>query len=258
MKKKQGFFIGFAVLLIAAIFTLAGCDTEEAIWLADLNNPFFGSWKSAPDDIGSTLAIVCKADGTFDYVMDNLPPEYAAYGTGTGGYLIKDNVMISYFPTMDMLKSNTFEVINNDAIKVTEVEIEAGGVTVPGETSIFTRVPGTPVNKENNPFVLNHPYLGKWELDGEVVFAPETPAIHVYVMYDMRADGILGYDFEIPGYPPGSEISSYFICGNMFVVYSEEDGIESSEITPDNSEEPTTITVAADFGGTLTLTRVSD
>ena len=26
MKKKQGFFIGFAVLMIAAMFTMAGCD----------------------------------------------------------------------------------------------------------------------------------------------------------------------------------------------------------------------------------------
>jgi hypothetical protein len=60
MKKKQGSFFGFVVLLITAIFTLAGCGNGTT----DLDyNPFVGTWLSTATD-GQYRKIIMKSDLT--------------------------------------------------------------------------------------------------------------------------------------------------------------------------------------------------
>jgi uncharacterized lipoprotein YehR (DUF1307 family) len=49
MKTKHGVFIGFAVIALAAIFTLAGCDNGE-----NRSNLFVGTW-SGVDNYGQTM-----------------------------------------------------------------------------------------------------------------------------------------------------------------------------------------------------------
>jgi len=44
MKKKQKLFLGFTVLVITAIFTMAGCQLEEEV---KFPSEFIGTWERA-------------------------------------------------------------------------------------------------------------------------------------------------------------------------------------------------------------------
>ena len=87
MRKRHGVFFGFAVLLITAIFTLAGCDSNggEDIWLKDLQNPFIGKWEADIPSAQIHLIFDYKTDGTFDFELPNGT-------TGTGAYVVKDGI----------------------------------------------------------------------------------------------------------------------------------------------------------------------
>jgi hypothetical protein len=257
MKKRHGVFFGFAVLLITAIFTFTGCDNNSGgddVWLADLSNPFIGKWESDIPSANTHLIFDYKTNGTFDYEMVGVP---ADQGKGTGGYLVAGNVIV-WYTASEGTAGYIFKVVDNDTIDATEiVEINENDGFKLGNTTSFTRVAGSPVNKENKPFVLDHPYLGKWRFDDDVVLPPDTSSVHYSVLSDMSADGILRFDYEMTGYPPDSKSTPYFIYDNKLVVYSEKDGIEISEFTPDNSEAPSTITFTEEYG-VATFTRVSD
>jgi predicted small secreted protein len=258
MKKRQGVFFGFAVLLITAIFTLAGCNTggggDDDIWLADLSNPFIGKWEShIPSMNNARMISEYKTDGTFTCGF----PEVEGYeGPFNGGYLVSGNVIVTY-TDFEGVAGFTFKVVDNDTIDVTEFEVKEDGSFESGNTAPFTRFAGSTVNKENKPFVLNHPYLGKWRFDDDIVLPPDTSSVHYTILSDMSADGILRFDYEMTGYPPDSKSTPYFIYDNKLVVYSEKDGVEMSEFTPDNAEEPNTITFTEEYGGAI-FTRVSD
>ena len=64
MKKRHGVFFGFAVLLITAIFTLAGCPTDSDS--ESENNPFVGSWLSTAND-QQYRKIIMKSDLTWEF-----------------------------------------------------------------------------------------------------------------------------------------------------------------------------------------------
>ncbi|MDV0445469.1 hypothetical protein MmiAt1_10490 [Methanimicrococcus sp. At1] len=128
-------------------------SSKSNIWLASVSNPFIGTWISDPDESGSVLTFTGYSDGTFDYEMSNLPDDYSFMSEGSGAYLVRKdfdgtNVMVSYFgfdseEASGLVKSNTFEVINNNLIKVTEFTIEYTGEDSSekdfGETTYFRR-----------------------------------------------------------------------------------------------------------------------
>jgi Zn/Cd-binding protein ZinT len=76
MKKRHGVLFGFAVLLMAAIFTTAGCDTggggRDDPELAEWN----GTWNRVYDYLDDP-----GLEATFQATFNELSPEYqAAYG----------------------------------------------------------------------------------------------------------------------------------------------------------------------------------
>jgi Zn/Cd-binding protein ZinT len=65
MKKKHGVFFGFAVLLITAIFTLAGCDSKDGNPDPELAE-WAGTWNSIHnyyDDAGLASTLQAQYDG---------------------------------------------------------------------------------------------------------------------------------------------------------------------------------------------------
>jgi hypothetical protein len=134
-----------------------------------------------------------KTDGTFDYEIPGMPANEG--GKGTGGYLVSDNVMVSYL-NFEGVAGYTFKVVNNDTIDVTEIEaVNENGTFKLGSTAPFTRVAGSPVNKENKPFVLNNPYIGKWRC--EVTMDQGGTSIDVVMSYEFKTDGVVAEEFRM-------------------------------------------------------------
>jgi hypothetical protein len=266
MEKKPGVFFGFAVLLIAAIFTLVGCDNgggdDDDIWLADLSNPFIGKWESDIPSAQMHLIFDYKTDGTFDYQIPGMPAEQG--GEGTGGYLVSGNVMISYL-SFEGVAGYTFKVIDNDTVDVTEIEeVNADGSFKLGNTAPFTRVAGSSINTEDKPFVLNHPYLGKWnftgDYPGEIYGIQNVETVHIVTNYEAKANGMLAFDFTVSAsgnvLMSDTDESPYFIFNNVLVVYEVGEGFETGTITPGNDSN--TIYLAEEGESSVPLTRIQE
>jgi hypothetical protein len=145
-------------------------------------------------------------------------------GKGVGGYIVFDDIMISYLD-FEGAAGYTFEVADNDTIHVTEIlEFTEGGAPVLGETAPFTRVAGSSVNRENKPFVLTHPYLGPWQ------FEADMDGYHVYVEYRMNSDGTYEVMQNIGG-EIYSYMANYFVFDHILVVYVEGEGFSEAVIT---------------------------
>ena len=164
MKKRHGVFFGFAVLLITAIFTLAGCDNGggDDIWLKDLQNPFVGEWESEiPSMNYARLVSEYKADGTFtcDFLEH---PEFG--GPFAGGYTIIGDILVGWLD-FEGASAYKFKVIDNNTIDVTEInEVKEEGELELGNTAPFTRLKGSVVNTENKPLSINNVFAGgKWK-----------------------------------------------------------------------------------------------
>ncbi|WP_316559228.1 heavy-metal-associated domain-containing protein [Methanimicrococcus stummii] len=125
-----------------------GGSSKPNIWLASVSNPFIGTWISEDED-GSVLTYIGYSDGTFDYTMENLPSEYVGVipDEGSGAYIVRKDldgvhVAVSYFDFggNGMIKSNKFEVITNDLIRVTEFTLTDEEQKEYGESTYFKRV----------------------------------------------------------------------------------------------------------------------
>jgi hypothetical protein len=246
-----------SVCLFVFVLLATGCEhrASDPVWLADLTNPFIGKWESDIPSANMHLVFDYKTDGTFDYEIPGMPAEQG--GKGSGGYLVTGNVMVSYL-SFEGAAGYTFKVIDNDTIDVTEIEeIKADGSFVLGNTAPFTRVAGSTVNKENKPFVLTHPYIGKWHFEIHDMEVPEYgPGEHDVVSnYVVRADGTVTYDYKLDNYPPMEGTFSYFFFDNRLVIYQPDDGIEIGIITP-APNDPNTIYMAEEGEDPVPLTRV--
>jgi hypothetical protein len=165
---------------------------------------------------------------------------------GTAGYIVFDNQMITYDESEGAV-GYTFEVTDNNTISVTEFEPDETGTLVPGETAPFIRTAGSPVNREDKPFALNHPYLGTWRFEGDL-----DDGSHVLVEYRMNADGT--YDVvQKMGDAEYSYTAYYFVFDHALVVYVEGEGFSTAVITDVDDDH---ITVS-DGDETGYLTRVS-
>jgi hypothetical protein len=263
MRKKHGAFLGLAIFALMAAFTLASCDTggDDSVWLDELQNPFIGKWESDIPSANSHLIFDYKTNGTFDYEMVGIPADQG--GKGTGGYLVSGDVMVSYL-AFEGVAGYTFKVVDNDTIDVTEIEgISEDGSFVLGNTAPFTRVAGSPVNKENKPFVLDHPYLGKWNFTGQGMEVPEygEGQFDIVTNYEAKANGMLAFDFTVSITSTGAVLMSdtdeapYFIFNNVLVVYEAGEGFETGTIMPDPNDS-NTIYLAEGDEAPVPLTRI--
>jgi hypothetical protein len=156
-----------------------------------------------------------KTDGTFDYEMVGVPAEQG--GIGTGGYVVFDDMMISWLD-FEGAAAYTFEVADNNTINVTELEPNANGELVPGNTAPFTRVEGSDVNTEDAPLVISNPFIGKWQSD--------IPSAGLTLIFDYKADGT--FDYEMVGVPAdqgGIGTGCYIVFGDHQVSYLEFEGV---------------------------------
>jgi hypothetical protein len=203
-----------------------------------------------------------KTDGTFDYQIPGMPAEQG--GEGTGGYLVSGNIMISYL-SFEGVAGYTFKVIDNDTIDVTEIEdVNPDGSFKLGNTAPFTRVAGSSVNTEDKPFVLNHPYLGKWNFTGEGMVIPEygtgDAELDIVTNYDAKSNGMLAFDFTVSLAATGQVLMSdtdespYFIFNNVLVVYEAGEGFETGTIIPGDDSD--TIYLAEEGESPVPLTRI--
>ena len=236
-RKKIHSFVrkALSVGLFAVVLLAAGCDNggneEETLWLKDLANPFIGEWKSDAADDGTTLTLTGSSDGAFQYKMEGVPKEMGLPETGRGAYIIKDNIIISYFD-FGMIKSNLFEVIDNDTIMTTGFTLNETGQKVPDEAIHFRRA-GEAVSKENQPIVLpENIFAGKkWSAH---IPEPEIPGYAYQSTWEFKRDGTvictfiglgeaLGFASEDAPYTFG-----YVILDAKLVVFTES--AEGNEI----------------------------
>jgi hypothetical protein len=171
-----------------ALLLVMGCptDSSEGIWLKDVKNPFIGEWKSDAAEDGTRLTLIGSSNGAFQYGMEGVPQEMGLPETGRGGYIIKDNIIVSYFD-FGMIKSNIFEVIDNDTISMTGFTLDAGGQKALGEAVDFHRV-GEAVSKEDQPIVLpENIFTGKiWSAS---IPEPEMPGFSYDSTWEFKRDG---------------------------------------------------------------------
>jgi hypothetical protein len=161
---KRTHFVLAAVLMAVFIF---GCSNKSPVEsngfrLEDFQNPFIGQWQSNIPSMGNAKAVFeFKTDGTFTCIFPDLPQEQGGGIPYNGGYLVKGNVQVTFLSGDGGIGGYTFEVVDNDTINVTEIEVdEETGTFTSGNTAPFTRVTGSPVNKENKPSVLSNTLIG--------------------------------------------------------------------------------------------------
>jgi hypothetical protein len=204
------------VLVIGLIcltgIAVMGCSDNKDNWLADLSNPFLGKWQSDIPSAGMTLIFDYKTDGTFDYEIPGLPADQG--GKGSGGYLVNGNVMVTYLES-EGAAGYIFKVVNNDTIDVTEIdEVKEGGELVLGNTAPFTRVAGSPVNKENKPFVLSNFLIGNWS----ALIPNEQDPEHPYdTIQEYRQDGSAQFTL-LPDYVFPK--AYYCVIGDVLITFT--------------------------------------
>jgi hypothetical protein len=166
----------FVVVLLAA-----GCEhgPGNTVWLKDLTNPFIGQWQSDIPSADATIKFEYKTDGTFTCEFPAGPDTTM---TATGGYLVKNNVQVTFLSYDGGIGGYTFAVADNDTINVTEIESvnEETGAITSGNTAPFIRVSGSAVNKENKPFELNNSLIGGTWKETSTEYKAE---------YQFKADG---------------------------------------------------------------------
>ena len=160
MKKTKWILATFVV-----VFTFFGCsnDKGDGLWLTDLSNPFIGQWQSNIPSMGNAKAVFeFKTDGNFTCVFPDLPLDQGGGVIYTGGYLVKDNVQVTFLSGDGGIGGYTFEVVDNNTINVTEIDEvnETSGEYTYGNTTSFARVSNSPINKNNKPFALNNALIG--------------------------------------------------------------------------------------------------
>jgi hypothetical protein len=190
----------FTALILC--FTFTGCITvsdDDDIWLADLSNPFLGKWEFRPISADGTLVqFDFKTDGTYDCEMPEAMPGFIMHG----GYLVSGNKQVSFLSYDDGIGGYEFKVKDNNTIIVTEIDdIDEEGNIVYGNSLPFTRIAGSPVNKENKPFALSNELIGgtwtglsgatfKFNADGTGVYHAEAFGDVPYVYTAFYDEGL--------------------------------------------------------------------
>jgi hypothetical protein len=194
------------------------------LWLKDLKNPFIGEWKSDAAEDGTRLTLIVNSNGTFRYSMEGVPQEMGLPETGNGAYIIKDNMIVSYFD-FGMIKSNIFGVVDNDTISMTEFTLNEAGQKVLGEAVNFRRA-GEASSKTNQPIVLQENiFIGKkWSAN---IPEPEIPDYSYPSTWEFKRDGTVVCTFLGLGGAFGLDTEDapftfgYVIFGDKLVLFTE-------------------------------------
>jgi hypothetical protein len=227
----------FAMIAVLFCFGFSGCPTgneDESIWLADLDNPFIGTWKSDLASDGTRLTFIGKTDGTFQYEMEGVPEEMGLPNEGDGVYIIKEDMLVAYFD-FGLVKGNVFDIIDNDTIDMKEFMINAstGAIYLSRETVPFRRV-GAVSSTSNQPTILpNNIFINtkKWSAN---IPEPEDPTGETSYPSEwlFRNDGTVTCTFlglgPFLGFPDQEDAPfdfSYVIFGNdTLVLFAESWG----------------------------------
>jgi hypothetical protein len=224
----------FAMIVVLVCFAFSGCPTgneDESIWLADLDNPFIGTWKSDLASDGTRLTLIGKTDGTFRYEMEGVPEEMGLPNEGSGSYIIREDVLVAYFD-FGLVKGSVFEVIDNDTIAVKEFMLNAmtGEMYLSREAVPFRRI-GTVSSATNQPTILpNNIFINskKWSAN---IPEPEDPTGETFYPTEwlFRNDGTVTCTFiglgPFLGFPDQEDAPfdfSYVIFGNNTLVLFAE------------------------------------
>jgi hypothetical protein len=226
----------FAMIAVLLCMAFSGCPTgneTENIWLADLDNPFIGTWKSDVASDGTRLTFTGKADGTFKYEMEGVPAEMGLPDEGDGVYIIREDMIVAYFD-FGLVKGNVFDVVDNNTIDMKEFMLDAstGAVYLSRETIPFRRI-GEASGTSNQPTVLpNNIFIGnkKWSAN---IPEPEDPSGNTSYPseWQFRNDGTvsctfigLGPDLGFPDQEDAPFNFSYVISNNILVLFAESWG----------------------------------
>jgi hypothetical protein len=200
--------------LIAFVLSVTGCsqggDDGEAVWLKDLKNPFIGTWEShIPSMDNAKMVSEFKTDGTFTCGFPDVP---GFEGPFNGGYVVTGDIMASWLD-YEGAAAYKFKVVDNDTINVTEFDdLEEGN------TSAFTRAPGSTVNKEDKPLALNNVFIGgKWK--------SQIPSMdNAEMVSEFKADGSLICGFpDAPGFE-GPFNGGYLVFEDKMVSWLDYEG----------------------------------
>lgn len=234
------------MLLVLALF-LADCDHNsrpEYVWLADLQNPFVGSWESKiPSMDNARMVSEYKSDGTFTCGF----PEVSGFeGPFYGGYSVTDDILICWLD-YEGESAYKFKVVDNNKINVTEYDDLEEGNTTP-----FVRVPGSAVNRENKPLSLNNVFIGKWQA--------EIPSMdNAKMLSEYKSDGKFTCGFpEVSGFE-GPFYGAYIVFTNSNIYISS--GTYASNVmvsyTAFEGAASYTFNVTDGGGGTISVTEIT-
>jgi hypothetical protein len=104
MKKKQKLFLGFVVLIIAAIITLASC--EELLLGPTFPSEFRGNWVSDTQNNTLTIKVDIITDSRYNdkWELTNISGDYYDLKTDTKGvtiYMVLENGILNIGPNRD-------------------------------------------------------------------------------------------------------------------------------------------------------------
>ena len=120
MKKRHGVFFGFAVLLITAIFTLAGCDTSTN----GKPDIFEGTWIGTGERQGATMV---AANGSYTEAFNSteiIKGTYSVTGNTVTMTMVQLNTIAfggedKWFNWTDLDASYKAMLLNSDTFQVT-------------------------------------------------------------------------------------------------------------------------------------------
>jgi hypothetical protein len=223
-----------AASVIISLLVLASCDTptsgDEGYWLAEVSNPFIGTWQTAATNMSgvtTTTTREFKTDGTIAVTTqqgDSTPTTSTVY------YLVKDNFLILSTGSGSYYVKYLFEVIDNNTIKI---------VQDAGSTTSYTRVGA------ENPNADRTTSLGSKGITGYFRSSTVSSASTMYDWYTFRDDGtyhVYHWMNNDPHYIDRGDFSYYIDDANRFVSITNGYTVRVwTDFTRDNTSNPKTI-----------------
>jgi hypothetical protein len=219
-----------AASVIISLLVLASCDTptsdDEGYWLAEVSNPFIGTWQTAATNMSgvtTTTTREFKTDGTIAVTTqqgDSTPTTSTVY------YLVKNNFLILSTTSGSFYTKYKFEVVDNNTIKLKQ---DGGGTTVYNRSGDENNgVDRTTVLSKglNAAYRAATPSGMAHYVDGDNGDSVEgEPSNNMYNWYLFSIDGTFSFDHYMnknPHYIDRGKYSYYIDASNHLVTLSPE------------------------------------
>lgn len=162
---------------------MAYAEQLEEIDLAAYANPFLGEWQARKAGSTTRTTYSYEGAGQFNYEVDAFAS--SRNQTGTGGYLLYDNHLITWRED-EGVRAYNYEVVNNSTISVSQLVTNEYGEADLDTPYTYTRVDGSDiVPPEEDVFTAS---VGNWV--GTWTFEYSEG---VTVTFTCKADGSLSY-----------------------------------------------------------------